>query len=170
MFAGTKKKEPRPKLRPMTRAEQLVLDYERTGVSIEDHPMKLLRPDLPPEWKNSREVMDLRSGTRVSVAGLVTCRQRPGTASGVVFVTMEDEHGFLNLVLWSRVFEKFHHLATTARLLLVHGKIERSDDPKGHKLVPDPNVPQSVVYVIADRLERLDQKLPKLESMSRDFH
>jgi error-prone DNA polymerase len=153
----------------MTRAEQLVLDYERTGVSIEDHPMKLLRPSLPPRWKTARDVMTLRSGTRVSVAGLVTCRQRPGTASGVVFVTMEDEHGFLNLVLWSRVFEKHHHLATTARLLVVHGKVERSDDPKGLRPA-NPDVPQSVVYVIADRLERLDQKLPKLESMSRDFH
>jgi error-prone DNA polymerase len=113
--------------------------------------------------------MRLRSGTRASAAGLVTCRQRPGTASGVVFVTMEDEYGFLNLVLWARVFEKFHHLAMTARLLVVHGRIERSDDPKGLR-PPDPDAPQSVVYLVADRLERLDERLPRLASASRDFH
>jgi error-prone DNA polymerase len=158
-----------PKLRPMSRAEQLVLDYERTGVSVEDHPMKLLRPSLPKQFKTSLGVMSLRSGTRVSAAGLVTCRQRPGTASGVVFVTMEDEHGFLNLVLWAKVFEAYHHIALSSRLLIVHGRIERSDDPKGLRPA-DPNVPQSVVYVVAERLERLDGKLPRLESMSRDFH
>jgi len=158
-----------PKLPRMSRAEQLVLDYERTGVSIDDHPMKLLRPDLPKRFKDSKDVMSLRSGTKVSAAGLVTCRQRPGTASGVVFVTMEDEHGFMNLVLWSKVFEKFHHIATTARLLIVHGRIERSDDPKGLREA-NPDAPQSVVYIIADRLERMDSHLPKLAATSRDFH
>jgi error-prone DNA polymerase len=114
-------------------------------------------------------VPHLQSSTRVTTCGLVICRQRPGTASGVVFLTMEDEHGFLNVVLWSKVFEKFHHVATTARLLVVHGRIERSDDPKGVR-VPDPNVAQSVLYVIADRLEKYDASLPALASMSRDFH
>ena len=169
LFEGTSSGERAPKLAPMTRAEQLVLDYERTGVSVADHPLKLLRKSLPKRFKTSRDVMSLRSGTRVSAAGLVTCRQRPGTASGVVFITMEDEHGFMNLVVWSKVFEQFHHVATTARLLVVHGRIERSDDPKGLR-PPDPNAPQSVVYVIADRLELLDEKMPKLASMSRDFH
>jgi len=152
----------------MSRAEQLVLDYERTGVSIADHPMKLLRPKLSKKYKTSKEMMALRSGTRVSHAGLVICRQRPGTASGVVFVTMEDEFGFSNLVLWAKTFEKFQHIATTSRLLVVHGKIERSDDPKGFRPA-DPNAPQSVVYVIAERLERLSG-LEHMTSMSRDFH
>ncbi|HVJ91761.1 MAG TPA: error-prone DNA polymerase, partial [Labilithrix sp.] len=169
LFENTRSVEGSPKLAPMTRAEQLVLDYERTGISITDHPMRLVRPSLPKRFKSSREVTSLRSGTRVSAAGLVTCRQRPGTASGVVFITVEDEYGFLNLVVWAKVFEKYHHTATTARLLVVHGRIERSDDPKGIR-PPDPNVPQSVVYVVADRLERLDEKLPKLVSSSRDFH
>jgi error-prone DNA polymerase len=169
LFEGTSSGELAPKLAPMSRAEQLVLDYERTGVSVSDHPMKLLRPSLPARFKSSRDVTGLRSGTRVSAAGLVTCRQRPGTASGVVFITMEDEHGFLNLVVWAKTFERFRHVATTARLLVAHGKIERSDDPKGLRPA-DPNVPESVVYVVAERLEALDGKLPKLASMSRDFH
>ncbi len=173
LFDGIARDDETPKLRAMTRAEQLVLDYERTGVSVADHPMLVLRPTLPKRIKTSRDILSLRSGTRVSVAGLVICRQRPGTASGVVFVTMEDEFGFLNLVLWAKVFEEFHHDATTSRMLLVHGRIERSDDPKG-KGPPDPNAPSSVVYVIAERLEKLDTKGPKemgaLGSMSRDFH
>ncbi len=103
---------------------------------------------------------------------MVICRQRPGTASGVVFVTMEDEFGFSNLVLWSRIFEDNRHVATTSRLLMVHGRIERSDDPPhgARPRTPQPNAPQSVVYVIADRLEPLDGHLPAIGSMSRDFH
>ncbi|HEY8075963.1 MAG TPA: error-prone DNA polymerase, partial [Labilithrix sp.] len=141
LYEGRDEGGERPKLAKMSRAEQLVLDYERTGVSIEDHPMKLLRARLPKKIKSSRDLLSMRSGQRVSVAGLVICRQRPGTASGVVFVTMEDEHGFSNLVLWSKTFEKLHHIATTARLLVAHGKIERSDDPKG-RLPANPDVAQ----------------------------
>jgi error-prone DNA polymerase len=169
LYEGKRSPEAPPKLRPLSRSEQLVLDYGRTGVSISDHPMKLLRSSLPKRFKTARDVLKLRSGTRVSVAGLVTCRQRPGTASGVVFITMEDELGFLNLVVWAKTFEAFHDVATHSKILVVHGKIERSDDPKGLRPA-DPNVPQSVVYVIAERLERLDEKLPELASASRDFH
>jgi error-prone DNA polymerase len=176
LFEGTDNEEARPALARMSRAEQLVLDYERTGVSVSDHPMKLLRPRLPKKTRSSRDILSLRSGTKVSVAGMVICRQRPGTASGVVFVTMEDEYGFSNLVLWSRVFEQYREIATGSRLLMVHGRIERSDDqrstsarPVGYKPA-DPNAPASVVYVIAERLERLDAQLPALDSMSRDFH
>jgi len=169
LFEGTDSEEARPALPRMSRSEQLVLDLERTGVSVSDHPMKLLRPRLPKKTRSSRDILSLRSGTKVSVAGMVICRQRPGTASGVVFVTMEDEYGFSNLVLWSRVFEQYREVATGSRLLMVHGRIERSDDPKGYKPA-DPSAPQSVVYVIAERLERLDAHLPALDTMSRDFH
>ena len=165
LFAGTTSKAKRPRLKPMSRADQLVLDYERTGVSIADHPLKLLRASLPRTFRSSVDVMSLRSGTKVTVAGLVTCRQRPGTASGVVFLTLEDEHGFLNIVVWARVFEEHHHVATQARLMVIHGRIDRSDASS-----PDPAAPQSTVNVIADRIEELDRKLPALASMSRDFH
>jgi error-prone DNA polymerase len=169
LLEKTNTEEVRPRLRRMTRSEQLVLDYERTGVSIGDHPLRLLRPSLPKSYGTSRGIASLGVGARVTVAGLVICRQRPGTASGVVFLTLEDEHGFLNLLLWSKVFAKFQHVATTARLLVVRGRIERSDDPEGTR-IPDSGVAHSVIYVIAEHLERLDAKLPHLASMSRDFH
>jgi error-prone DNA polymerase len=172
LFEGAASGEQAPPFAPMSRAEQLVLDYERTGLSITDHPMKLLREKLPKRFKSAQSVMSLSTGTRVSAAGLVTCRQRPGTASGVVFLTLEDEHGFMNLIVWAKVFEKFHSIATTARLLVVHGRIERSDDrdKDGRRRPLDPNAPQSVVYIVAERLERLDDRIPMLASASRDFH
>jgi error-prone DNA polymerase len=89
----------------------------------------------------------------VSTAGLVICRQRPQTASGVVFVTLEDEVGFINLVLWAKTFERWRLVATTSSLLAAHGRLERQD---------------AVVYVIPNRLERLG--LRNVPSMSRDFH
>jgi error-prone DNA polymerase len=85
---------------------------------------------------------------------MVICRQRPGTASGVVFVTMEDETGFINLILWARTFERLRHVATTSSMLVAHGKVERQGD---------------VVYVVPDRLEPLTL-MGVVPAMSRDFH
>jgi len=171
MWSGIETSEPRTFFPPMSRAEQLVLDYERTGISNHDHPMKLLRARLSSRIKSSRDCLLLRSGSRVTVAGLVICRQRPATASGVVFVTMEDEFGFLNLLLWSRIFDKYRNIAKSSRLLMVHGKIERSDKSK-KRLAQDnvPGVPENVIYVIADRMKSLDAQLPEMAATSRDFH
>src|SRR5262249_8685323 len=137
----------------LMRAEPLVRDYERTGLSVSDHPMRILRPTLPRNTKSAKELAHMPHGARVSAAGLVICRQRPMTASGVVFVTMEDEDGFINAILYAHVFERFRHVATTSPLLVVRGKIEREGD---------------VVYVIAEKLERLSMQ--RVPSMSRDFH
>ena len=82
----------------------------------------------------------MEQGQRASTAGLVICRQRPGTASGVVFITMEDEHGFVNLIVYSRVFEALRHIATAYPLLIAHGLIEREG---------------KVVYLVVQRLEPL---------------
>jgi error-prone DNA polymerase len=161
LFAGLEAKDARPELPPMSRAEQLVLDYERTGLSVNDRPMKLLRPQLPRRAVTSRELVGLPQGRRVQTAGMVICRQRPGTASGVVFVTMEDEHGFINLILWAKVFEQFRHVATASTLLLAHGKVEREGE---------------VVYIVVEKLEPLAMRVPEARpvaaapSMSRDFH
>lgn len=153
LFAGVELGDAMPALPPLSRAEQLVLDYETTGVSVGDHAMKVVRPRLPRGFKSSRDLETTPHGARVSTAGLVICRQRPGTASGVVFVTMEDEHGFVNLILWAQNFERWRHVATTSSMLVAHGKVEREGD---------------VVYVIPDRLEKL--ALLEAPAMSRDFH
>jgi error-prone DNA polymerase len=152
LFAGIALGDATPHLPPMSRAEQLVLDYEATGVAVGDHAMKVVRPSLPAHYKSARDLVSMDHGGRVSTAGMVICRQRPGTASGVVFITLEDETGFINLILWARTFERWRHVATTSSMLAVHGKIERD---------------KSVVYVVPDRLEKLQMHVP---AMSRDFH
>jgi error-prone DNA polymerase len=106
-------------------------------------------------------------GGRVTVAGLVLSRQRPGTASGVVFITLEDETGIGNLILYSRVFEKFEHVARHATLLLARGKVERQVTP------PRPGevgAATPVVHLIVQHVERLDVPGQDIESVSRDFH
>jgi error-prone DNA polymerase len=138
-----------PRLPPLLRAEQLMLDFERTGISVVDHPMRVLRASLPPDVLDSRRLAEQggqRAQQRVRVAGLVICRQRPGTASGVVFITLEDEHGFINLVLWAKTFEKLRHTATTSTLLLASGYVEATTT--GNASTP-------VTYVIVDGLEKL---------------
>ncbi len=153
LFAGRELGDERPDLPPLSRAEQLVLDYESTGVAVGDHAMKVARPRLPRHTKSAADLHAVPHGASVTTAGMVICRQRPGTASGVVFVTLEDETGFINLILWPRTFEAFRHVATTATMLLVRGKVERQGD---------------VIYVVPDHLEPL--MLMEVPAMSRDFH
>ncbi|HTB78339.1 MAG TPA: OB-fold nucleic acid binding domain-containing protein, partial [Polyangiaceae bacterium] len=152
LLAGIDFGEEAPVLPPMTHAEQLVLDYSSTGVAVGDHAMNVARPHLPPHFKSARDLASLAHGDRVSTAGLVICRQRPGTASGVVFVTLEDETGFVNLILWAATFERWRHVATTSSMLVAHGKVERDGD---------------VIYVVPERLEPL--ALGGMPSASRDF-
>ncbi len=158
LFAGVDLGDAPPALPALTRAEQLVLDYARTGVSVGDHPMRLARPHLGKRVKRSSELASMKHDARVTTAGLVICRQRPATATGVVFVTLEDEEGFINLILYARVFEALRHVATTSSMLVAHGKIERDGD---------------VVYVVVRALERLalpNEATRDVPSMSRDFH
>jgi error-prone DNA polymerase len=152
LFAGMDLGDTMPDLPALSRAEQLVLDYETTGISVGDHAMKVVRGNLPAHYKSAQDLASMDHGASVSTAGLVICRQRPGTASGVVFVTLEDETGFVNLILWPKTFERWRYVATTSSLLVAHGKIERDG---------------GVVYVVPDRLERLS--IYDVPAMSRDF-
>ena len=173
LLAGVELGDPTPRLPTLSRAEQLVLDYETTGVAVGDHAMRVVRPRLPARFKSSRDLASTPHGAHVSTAGMVICRQRPGTASGVVFVTLEDEWGFVNLVLWARTFEKWRHVATTSSMLVAHGKVERHERPRTEGLEsPEARALGApghgdVVYVIPSRLEPLT--LAGVPSMSRDF-
>jgi error-prone DNA polymerase len=126
-----------PPLRAPGQGELLVLDYAHTGLSLDDHPMRHVRPGLvarlgarlagrrAPPLLDSRAVVDARHGSRGLVAGLVIGRQRPGTADGTCFVTLEDEHGTVNVVVWGRDFDRWRSTVVTARFLLVDAVIER---------------------------------------------
>ncbi len=161
LFAGIDLGDAAPAMPALTRAEQLVLDYGRTGISVGDHPMRRARgflgragPGARKRVFRSSELASIPHGTPVTSAGMVICRQRPQTASGVVFITLEDEEGFINLILYAHVFDRFRHVATTSALLYGHGKIERDGE---------------VVYIVTSRVEplRIQEAIP---SMSRDFH
>jgi error-prone DNA polymerase len=154
--------EPDVSLPRLAEVEQLRFDYARLGLSVNDHPMRHLRSRMKQRGVvTSHELFYMRHGSAVKVAGLVLSRQRPMTASGVVFVTLEDETGMVNLILTPDMFDRSHQLAVSARLLLARGKVERT--PKSPKQGDHP-----VIHVLVDQLEKLE--LPGgLEARSRDF-
>lgn len=166
LFAGLSVKEPAVKLPPMLPGEQLALDYGRKGLSVDDHPLRQLRPRLKRlHVVPARELVTARQGSLVRVAGLVTCRQRPGTASGVVFLTLEDETGYINCVIWRDVFTAHRQAARNAKLLLVTGRVERDQGSI------EPTQGPGVIHVIAQTLARIDVPGCGLWSnLSRDFH
>jgi len=112
-------------LPPMTRGEHVVQDYISTGLSLKDHPIGLVRPQLT-QMRNVRvnELWYKKDGDLVSIAGLITVRQRPGTAKGVLFMTLEDETGSANLVVWQSLFDKYRKEILQSRLLMVTGKLQ----------------------------------------------
>jgi error-prone DNA polymerase len=114
-----------PRLRSMSQWESMLADYGTTGLTVHSHPLALLRERMPAGSVSSRELETLEHGGRVRVGGLVVARQRPGTAGGVVFVLLEDEHGTINLIVPPKVYEQHRLLVRTEPLLLVEGKLER---------------------------------------------
>ena len=114
--------EPAVSLPKLTLGEQVVDDYSTISMSLRAHPLQLLRPTLiERRMKHSDALREARNGDRFGMAGLVLIRQRPGTASGVVFVTLEDEFGIANLVVWPSVFETYRRIVMGARLMGAQG-------------------------------------------------
>jgi error-prone DNA polymerase len=114
-----------PELRAMSKWETLLSDYQSTGLTAGEHPLALLRPRLPQNSVSSGGLERSRHGDRVAVAGLVVARQRPETASGVVFVLLEDEAGTINVIVPPAVYEQFRLAVRTEPLLVVEGKVEK---------------------------------------------
>jgi error-prone DNA polymerase len=109
----------------MTQAEHVVQDYASTGLSLKAHPVSFVREQLGMLHVTATgNLPALKDGDLVKVAGLVTVRQRPGTAKGILFITIEDETGFSNLVVWEKVFENYRKEILQARLLMVEGKLQ----------------------------------------------
>jgi error-prone DNA polymerase len=136
-------------------AQDLVADYQTLGTTLGPHPMALLRSKLAAKrFRSSRDLLTLEHGCTVNVAGLVVGRQRPGTASGVTFVTLEDEHGMLNVVVWLDLAERQRKVLVGSQLMQVFGKFEYQ---------------KGVRHVIAQRLFDLTPLLTGLDVRSRDF-
>ncbi|WP_299405219.1 error-prone DNA polymerase [uncultured Roseobacter sp.] len=137
--------EPKVVLPTMHLGEEVVEDYVATRLSLRAHPMELLRPTFPNITPHN-ELKDTPIG-RVSVCGLVITRQRPGTASGVIFLTLEDETGVSNVVVWNKVYERFRRIVMGGRLLRVTGHLQREG---------------AVVHLIAQQIEDMSDKLSDL--------
>ncbi|MBV8211520.1 MAG: error-prone DNA polymerase, partial [Burkholderiaceae bacterium] len=146
-------------LLPPTEGQDIVADYEATGLTLRRHPLAPLRERLDQMrlW-TARRIAGARHRQSVATAGIVTCRQRPGTASGVTFVTLEDETGWINVVVWRATAERFRRELLGATLLTVYGRIERVDAP---------DCP--VIHLIASRLVDHSALLGGLVVDSHDF-
>jgi error-prone DNA polymerase len=146
-------------------------DYRTTRLSLRKHPCEFFRPLLASRGATPARQLGARNGARMSVAGLVLVRQRPGTAKGVVFMTLEDETGPANVVIWRDVFQANRRTVMTASLLVVHGRLQHADN---------------VTHLVAERFEDLSARLADLKEegpaprmrprhsgrlqRSRDFH
>jgi len=115
-----------PPLEEMTQWQRLCADFETTGVTVEEHPMEHLRPRLSNKLWRAGELPRARNKQRVAVAGAVICRQRPGTAKGVVFISLEDETGIANCVVWPAMFEKLRLMIVEEPYLVISGEVQKS--------------------------------------------
>ena len=134
----------------MPPGEHVVLDYATLRLSLKAHPLSFLRGRFSAcgVIPNAR-LKDVEAGRRVTLAGLVLVRQRPGTASGVIFATLEDETGIANIIIWPKLYEKRRRIVLTSRLLFVRGRVQKEG---------------IVIHVVADDLEDWTQELGLLSS------
>jgi len=140
----------------MPLGQEVMADYASGGLSLKKHPLELIRHELDARRIiTAKELNDPSCTGWVRVAGLVLIRQRPGTASGIVFETLEDETGVVNLIVRPDIYEKYRPAARHAGLLECHGYVERQG---------------KVVHVMAKRMVDLSHLLAGYEISSRDFH
>jgi error-prone DNA polymerase len=136
--------------------QEVMTDYRTAGLSLKTHPVALVRSTLAEgSIITSAQLQDTPHGRWARVAGLVLIRQRPGTASGIVFITIEDETGIVNLIVRPNIYEKYRRAARHAGLLEAHGYVERQG---------------SVIHVMAWRLYDRGELLAGCDFASRDFH
>ena len=164
LFAAAESRpEPDVALPPISLGEQVATDYRVMRLSLKAHPLALLRRGLDRGgFVPAARLAGFAHGRRVKAAGLVITRQRPGSASGVIFITLEDETGHANLIVWPRNFERFRQTTLRSTLLGIEGPVQREGE---------------VVHVLAERLWNLDALLDGLAAdetgldvPSRDFH
>jgi error-prone DNA polymerase len=140
---------------PMSPLEEVYADYNMTGLSLKAHPISFARPELNKKrCVTAAQLPELRDGRHVRVAGLVLMRQRPSTAKGITFVTVEDETGSINLVMFAKVWERFFKIAQTSNAWLIDGKLENR---------------KGVIHVIVGRITDLSQEVDGLTLKTRDF-
>jgi error-prone DNA polymerase len=147
--------EPDAFLPPMPLGAHVVEDYRRLSLSLKAHPVAFMRARLDTRSiLRCEQLAKTPSGARVAVSGLVLVRQRPGTASGVVFMTLEDETGIANIIVWPKVFEKLRAIVIGARFVAVTGKLQSES---------------GVIHVVAERMEDLTPMLGLLSERGEEI-
>lgn len=155
LLRGTRRDDGVPALPQASEGGEIVTDYRAMGFTLGRHPLALLRDRLSRDsLKSAEQLAALRNGQLARACGLVTVRQRPGTANGVLFLTLEDETGHVNVILWPGLLEKFRKEALSAQLLAVYGVWQ---------------VEGQVRHLIAGRLVDRSELLGALPTASRDF-
>jgi error-prone DNA polymerase len=155
LFRSLDRYEAMPLLSKPTEGQNIVADYQSLGMTLERHPLHLLRHRLDRyRYRPAGCLAELATGSSVNVAGLVITKQRPGTASGVTFVTLEDETGHINLVVWKQVAESYRPALLNARLMGIRGELQ---------------IEGEVIHVIARQLIDHTEMLGNLLVTSRDF-
>ncbi len=139
---------------PLNLGQDVIADFRSTGLTLRAHPLRLLRPLLRGTHR-AEELQKVANGRRIRVAGLVTCRQRPGTASGVTFVTLEDETGNTNVIVWRDLAERERRALIASRLMIVHGTLEHQGP---------------ITHLVAQHMEDATHLLADLMVSSHDFH
>ena len=135
--------------------DEVFADYQSTGLSLRQHPLHFHREKLGKYGVVPMAALqELRDGRRVEVAGLVILRQRPGTAKGITFVTLEDETGVANLVIHKRIWDRYYSLARTSPAWIARGRLQRSGE---------------VTHLVVDKIEDLSKTLTGIKNSSRDF-
>jgi len=155
LFSSMERFEASPMLRTPTEGQDIVADYQSLGMTLERHPLHLLRQRLDRyQYRQAGSLSGLVSGAKVNVAGLVITKQRPGTASGVTFVTLEDETGHTNVIVWKQVAKNCRAALLNARLIGIRGELQ---------------IEGEVLHVIARQLVDHTDMLGNLLVTSRDF-
>lgn len=155
LFADLAPREQPATLPPMPLDETVLRDYDALGMSLNAHPIELVREELNRlRVTPNASLATTPAGRRVSVAGLVTCRQHPSTARGVTFMTLEDETAMANLIIRPAVWERYHLVARTKIALIADGLVERQG---------------AVVHVMVRRLHDASARIGELRTHSRDF-
>ncbi len=148
------RREPDAHLPAMPPGEEVVNDYRFLRMSLKAHPVQFLRPELSLlRVVRSEQLTDIPAGRRVSVAGLVLVRQRPGSAKGVIFMTLEDETGIANTIVWPKVFERFRPIVLGARFVVLTGRLQSEHD---------------VIHIVAERIEDRTDLLTRLTDDAAD--
>ena len=156
LFAESDDEQPCTALPDMTPAQEVVADYQTAGLSLRAHPLSFLRANLN-EYRVTPAVdlLHVEPERRYRVAGLVLLRQRPSTAKGITFMTLEDETGTANLVVHVAVWERFRPIARQASAMIAHGILQRQ---------------HGVIHLVVDRMDDLTNLLGQIANRSRDFH